>query len=216
MSGYILKLLDRNRANRSGPVITLKDRATINSYDSSAELKDGGGLNLGPRHFNKKDVAITGHTKGLGEALYYQFSMKGHNVKGYSRSNGYDIRHFHTIAEDAKDANIFINNAYDRYSQVDLLREVFINWQHKNKTIINISSLASTNLKPLLDQSLSPYAVCKIALDAQVKQCQMVKSKCRIINIRPGHFNELDLNELSEYIYFISMSKLNVLESVIQ
>jgi len=160
-------------------------------------------------------IAITGHTSGLGKALFKRYSSK-HQVFGYCRSNGFDIRDFSKLAREINVCDIFINNAYDRYSQVDLLREIFNLWQQKNKTIINISSLASTNLKPLLDQKLSPYAVCKIALDAQVKLCQMVKSNCRVINIRPGYFNKLDLNSLSEYIYFISMSKLNVLESVVQ
>tara|TARA_B100001175_G_C18974181_1_gene386677 strand:- start:36 stop:524 length:489 start_codon:yes stop_codon:yes gene_type:complete len=160
-------------------------------------------------------IGITGHTSGLGKALFNTYS-KEHNVFGYSRSNGYDIRDFHKITKHVESYDIFINNAYDRYSQVDLLREVFNLWRHKRKTIINISSLASTNLKPLIDQKLSPYAVCKTALDAQVKQCQLLKKDCRIINIRPGYFNNIDINSLSKYIYFVSMSELNVLESVIQ
>ena len=173
------------------------------------------GIIRGTRQNTSMKIAITGHTSGLGKVLFEQYSQK-HQVFGYCRSNGFDIRDFSKLAREIDICDIFINNAYDRYSQVDLLRVVFNLWQQKNKTIINISSLASTNLKPLLDQQLSPYAVCKVALDAQVKQCQMLKSKCRVINIRPGYFNNLDLNELSEYIYFISMSKLNVLESVMQ
>ena len=173
------------------------------------------GIIRGTRQNTSMKIAITGHTSGLGKALFKRYSSK-HQVFGYCRSNGFDIRDFSKLAREINVCDIFINNAYDRYSQVDLLREIFNLWQQKNKTIINISSLASTNLKPLLDQKLSPYAICKIALDAQVKQCQMVKSNCRVINIRPGYFNKLDLNSLSEYIYFISMSKLSVLESVVQ
>ena len=35
-------------------------------------------------------IAITGHTKGIGKALYDNLSQQ-HEVEGYSRSNGFDI-----------------------------------------------------------------------------------------------------------------------------
>jgi NAD(P)-dependent dehydrogenase (short-subunit alcohol dehydrogenase family) len=39
---------------------------------------------------NKRCV-ITGHTSGLGLALFEHFKNKGWDVEGYSRSNGYDL-----------------------------------------------------------------------------------------------------------------------------
>ena len=41
-------------------------------------------------------VAITGHTSGLGAALFERFSVSD-MVVGLSRSNGFDIRRFDSI-----------------------------------------------------------------------------------------------------------------------
>ena len=56
-------------------------------------------------------IVITGHTKGLGKALYEYFSPN-HSVTGYSRSNRYDLNRFSdTVVEKSLDSDIFINNA---------------------------------------------------------------------------------------------------------
>ena len=37
------------------------------------------------------NIALTGHSKGLGKALFEFLSQK-HEITGFSRSNGYDIK----------------------------------------------------------------------------------------------------------------------------
>ncbi len=70
-------------------------------------------------------IAITGHTKGIGKALYNYFSEIGHEVIGMSRSNGYDITlNPDKILEQISSCDLFINNAYDgNSSQVELLKK---------------------------------------------------------------------------------------------
>ena len=53
-------------------------------------------------------IAITGHTKGIGLAIYDLLGQE-HNVFGYSRTNGYNINNPEKIFEEAKDFDIFIN-----------------------------------------------------------------------------------------------------------
>jgi nucleoside-diphosphate-sugar epimerase len=56
-------------------------------------------------------VAITGHTRGIGQALFNELTKKGHLVVGYSRSTGYDISEIDTqtkILEEIKDYDVFI------------------------------------------------------------------------------------------------------------
>ena len=161
-------------------------------------------------------VAITGHTSGLGKALFDLFSI-GNQVTGFSRSNGYDIRNFKKIVDRIHGYDVFINNAYDKYSQIDLLREVFLIWQDQPKTIINISSLASSNLKSFITKQVSQYSVHKAALDSQVHQLQMLQKKCRIINLRPGYFGQdkIDVNVLAKFINFIHDHKLYILETTL-
>jgi NADP-dependent 3-hydroxy acid dehydrogenase YdfG len=89
-------------------------------------------------------IAITGHTKGIGNAIYNYFAEKN-EVYGFSRSNGYNIADKFSrekIVETAKEFDIFVNNAYNDYddSQLLMLREMFDVWKNTDKIIINISS----------------------------------------------------------------------------
>jgi hypothetical protein len=67
-------------------------------------------------------VVITGHTQGLGAALYNKFKSLNYQVVGLSRSNGYNItENFDAVVQAASGANIFINNAYHDAQQINLL-----------------------------------------------------------------------------------------------
>ena len=127
-------------------------------------------------------IAITGHTSGIGKALFKQAPPK-HEPMGFSRSNGYDINNpkpwFH---RQAMRCDVFVNNAHDRYAQVDLLYKVWDEWKDKDKQIVCISSTSPdvTKNKPW------PYSVEKCALDHACEQLQNSKGKCRVINIKPG------------------------------
>jgi len=65
---------------------------------------------------------ITGHTRGVGRALYENFVNKGWQVIGLSRSNGYDIdKNFDLVVEAAQGCDLFINNAYRDCQQLKLV-----------------------------------------------------------------------------------------------
>lgn len=91
----------------------------------------------------KNKIAITGHTKGIGQAVANAF--QDYEVIGFSRSNGYDISNEEDrikIFEAGKDCDIFFNNAYHPTAQADLLKRFISAWRGTNKTIINMSSKA--------------------------------------------------------------------------
>lgn len=134
-----------------------------------------------------KKVAITGHTSGLGKALFERFAIE-YNVEGYSTSNGYNIRRIKPIIDAVKDCDIFINNAYDRFSQVDLLYALYSIWENYDKVIVNISSLAPDGLK----EYPQPYASHKAALDNASRQLSAQMKRCRVINIKPGYIRDFD------------------------
>jgi hypothetical protein len=71
---------------------------------------------------NKK-IVITGHTQGVGKAIYDKFTeISCREIVGMSRSNGYDIeKDFDKIVEEATGAELFINNAYRDSQQLKLL-----------------------------------------------------------------------------------------------
>jgi hypothetical protein len=84
-------------------------------------------------------IAITGHTRGIGKAIYK--SLEANNVVvGLSKSNGFDINDVDQIVDIAKDCDCFINNAYSDLQQEILLRRLCELWQGQDKMIITIGS----------------------------------------------------------------------------
>jgi hypothetical protein len=69
-----------------------------------------------------KRIVITGHTRGLGKAIYDKFTeVSCREIVGMSRSNGYDIdKDFDRIVEESTGAELFINNAYRDQQQLKL------------------------------------------------------------------------------------------------
>ena len=90
------------------------------------------------------NIALTGHSKGLGKALFEFLSQK-HEIIGFSRSNGYDIKSpfdRKKIIKESKDCDIFINLVHNYYHQTDLLLELHKSWKGLQKYIINIGTSA--------------------------------------------------------------------------
>ena len=71
---------------------------------------------------SEKKIVITGHTSGIGKAIYDKFNeISCREIVGMSRSNGYDIeKDFDKIVEEAAGAEFFINNAYRDEQQLKL------------------------------------------------------------------------------------------------
>jgi hypothetical protein len=84
--------------------------------------------------------AITGHTQGIGKRAFERLNP---NVIGFSKSTGYDITTVEgrsKIIEEAKDCDVFINNATDEFGQVELFIDLFRAWKDQPKLIINVGS----------------------------------------------------------------------------
>jgi hypothetical protein len=131
-------------------------------------------------------VAITGHTLGLGRACYIHY---GTNAVGFSRGNGYDINNPADIIKDSTDCDIFINNAYDGFAQVNLLYELIKTFKGK---IINISSNSSTGVK----NKVWPYSVHKAALDKASEQ--LSHNGYDVSNIRFGYIDTARIKHIKE------------------
>ena len=131
-------------------------------------------------------IAITGHSRGIGKELFDIFK-EDNQVEGFSGSNGYDISTQHQlISRSIKDCDIFINNAWAGFSQIDLLNTVFEMWKNDNsKTIVNISSLSKY---PGLSGNTTGYSASKAALSHQAFLLMFkTDRKCRMINVNPGY-----------------------------
>lgn len=136
---------------------------------------------------------VTGHTSGIGKAFYDLLTAMGYKVRGYSRTNGYDIgkletqKHIFQTVMALEETDLFINNAHDvnSYAQTQLL----LDWSKlynndPTKTIVCLGSL-STNT-PVTNDSMLHYVAKKAALQHLCKELQSRPHKCRYVMLRPG------------------------------
>ena len=91
-----------------------------------------------------KRVALTGHTSGIGKEIYEYCQFSGADIRGYSRSNGFDMqeRNGDRIINDILrwDADIVFNHAWFPRVQNKILKILHTQWKDKEKVIINTGS----------------------------------------------------------------------------
>ena len=178
-------------------------------------------------------IAITGHTKGLGAGLYKHFQDHGHQVLGFSRTNGYPLQtKIPQIVENSLDCDVFINNAfapksYPTTSQVRLLNSLFDRWKNEKKTIINIGSYVTDfSIDVQHSSEDQDYFIEKTNLDITCKQLRKLNAQCKVILLRPNYIGSnrtlkmvnpevyIDIFEICNLIDYIISSKI-ILEDVL-
>ena len=143
-------------------------------------------------------IALTGHSKGIGAAVYKDLVDKNYEVFGYSRSNGWDIKDTNRVASEIINYDCFINNAHSfqhGWAQTELLRKVWLTWKgDPSKIIITIGSYGTEITQGRDD----PYAIYKHALDQTVKQLRATAVNPHMVNIRPSW---VDVPRVAEFNY---------------
>lgn len=129
-------------------------------------------------------IGITGHTSGIGQALYKLYRERGYDVVGLSRTNGYNIQLQQKVLSRLEDCDVFINNAHAGFSQVDLLYKMYNLWG-PDKHIVNIGSLLSTfPISPNKEDVL--YRTEKVALEEMYRQLKYRDDGPMLTMIHPG------------------------------
>lgn len=137
-------------------------------------------------------IAITGHTAGIGRALAKILKSRGHEIVGISRRTGDNIRRIEHVANLIAPCDLFINNAQIQYAQTELLYAVWDRWQgQEGKYIWNISTMMTEepiNSRPdgQDDITMSAYRNQKIALEEASRQLRSKNAWPNISVIRPG------------------------------
>jgi nucleoside-diphosphate-sugar epimerase len=137
-------------------------------------------------------IAITGHTSGLGKSFYLECINRGHDVEGFSRSNGYDLRDYSKVGkmlDKIKDFDLFINNAKPDYSQSQILYRLFRS--ETCKIIVNIGSKVIESPPDWTDTFLLEYVTQKMALAHAVQVLSKI-TKSELVLINPEHLNDTD------------------------
>lgn len=90
-------------------------------------------------------IGITGHTAGTGLQLSYKLSNKGHEIAGFSRSNGYTFRHDPSAAYRCvkklidEDFDVAVLNA--PMGQDRVFTALYADWRDKEKRIVVVNSM---------------------------------------------------------------------------
>ena len=146
-------------------------------------------------------IAITGHTSGIGQALFNILEKRGHDMTGLSKRTGHNIRTIPKIATLVEPCDLFINNAQVGYAQTELLYDVWQKWRNvSGKSIWWISTMMTRQPvdPPIPGQeeiAISQYRTQKRALEEAVNQLRAKSGSCKITIIRPGGVATLDGQE---------------------
>lgn len=131
-----------------------------------------------------RKIYCTGTTRGLGKAIKSRYDyFNSDNFISLNRPQ-YDLE-ICVPAFIRYDFDIYINNAYHKFAQVELLYRLFEANKHRNCTIINISSVSADKLHDYEN----PYAIHKLALDRACLQLQEIDSYCRVVNFKLGRMD---------------------------
>ena len=141
-----------------------------------------------------KKVALTGHTRGIGLALTERLDQDNYEVRGYSKSNGFNILRPNGVIKDIIDwdADVFVNNAYAPEAQSRLLYKIYEQWVDKPKLIINMGATSSDSINNFAqlgyNPDWTPYVSDKARLDWASLQLsnQFKPGMCRVTMIKPG------------------------------
>lgn len=132
-------------------------------------------------------IAITGHSAGIGQALAKKYEAQGHEIIGLSRRNGYNIRSIPKLLSMIEDCDIFINNAQTGFAQTELLFSVYEKWHMQNKTIINISTMMTSEpVSSLPGLGMLQYFVQKKTLEEAIIQLRGLHQWPKLLLVKPG------------------------------
>jgi NADP-dependent 3-hydroxy acid dehydrogenase YdfG len=132
-------------------------------------------------------IAITGHTAGIGQALAQAYTSRGHDIVGFSRREGNNIRNTPKICDQIEPCDVFVNNAQAGFAQTELLFEMAQRWTNTGKHIIVISTqMTNYPVSNLPGLDMDQYWLQKTTLEQAVKQLRNRNLKIRFTVVRPG------------------------------
>lgn len=164
-------------------------------------------------------IVITGTTSGLGLACKEHFKAM-HELIELNRPQ-FDLdKNLDDFV--SNDFDVYINNAYSNWTQIDLLYKLFDKNKDRDCKIINVGSVCADRTY----DRVYPYAIHKLALDAACLQLQQIDSRCRIIHLKLGRMNtpmtnhrtgcKMDTSIIAEQIqYLIGLDNSVVIKELV-
>ena len=135
-------------------------------------------------------VLIIGHTKGIGKAVYNYYKRKGHQVKGLSRSNGFNLSDPEKFYRYINAYEWIILNAFYYDSQYKLLKHIVNRHVNHQKKVIVITSTSGTDVcfdKTIEADSYKEYSRHKKKLIRYIEKIQqeIINKPLKIFDVCP-------------------------------
>ena len=93
----------------------------------------------------KPRIFITGHTRGIGKAIFDLYKGKNFLCHGVSKSTGMDVdKDCDTIVQQMANFQYIVLNAYEKDSQLRMLQMIVERYQNEPKKIAVITSTSGT------------------------------------------------------------------------
>jgi NAD(P)-dependent dehydrogenase (short-subunit alcohol dehydrogenase family) len=94
---------------------------------------------------NNHRALITGHTRGIGRAIFNLLNKEGYECVGLSQSTGDDVLEKEDAVVDMiKNFDYVVLNAYARHSQLEMLKKIVARYSNSDKRVAVITSTSGT------------------------------------------------------------------------
>tara|TARA_E500000331_G_scaffold116779_1_gene114099 strand:+ start:430 stop:1008 length:579 start_codon:yes stop_codon:yes gene_type:complete len=124
----------------------------------------------------KPRIFITGHTRGIGKAIFDMYKGKNFLCHGVSKSTGMDIdKDCDSIVQQMANFDYIVLNAYEKDSQLRMLQMIVERYQDEPKKIAVITSTSGTPAgmdSSLKQQEYNWYCKNKKALIEYIEKIQ--------------------------------------------
>ena len=179
-------------------------------------------------------IFITGHTRGIGKAVFDLFKGKGFSCHGISKSNGMDIdTDCDLIVEQMANFQYIVLNAYEKDSQLKMLQRLINLYQDDHKKIAVITSTSGTPAgmdSSFKEQDYNWYCKHKKELIEFIEKAQqdLYDKPMQIYDVCPDtvktdmseglweEFPKLHVNEVAECVEMVFTKPYNINKIVLQ
>lgn len=160
-------------------------------------------------------ILLSGHTKGIGLAIYEHFTNLNYEVVGYSRTNSLDLLDRYTQIKfimESVSSDIIILNANIGFKNVGLFYDLCkALYKRTEKTIIVLGSHSTETTKLFVH----PYQIEKIALEEAARQIQGLRDYPNIVILRPGYVDTPAAAKIKDQQKISPNSIAKLIESII-
>ena len=182
----------------------------------------------------KPRIFITGHTRGIGKAVFDLYKSKDYLCYGISKSTGLDIdKDCDVIVQQMSNFKYIVLNAYDKDSQLRMLKAIIERYKNEPKKIAVITSTSGTRAgmdSSLKHQEYNWYCKNKKALIEYIEKAQqdLFDKPIQIYDVCPDtvqtdmseglweEYPKLDANEVAECVDMCFTKSYNINKIVLQ